>query len=90
MGEIAEMMLDGTLCAGCGEFLGEDDDGIPAYCAGCAPEYEDEDASDYKPGMFCDPAPLPKPFKCDCCNRKFKTEIGRADHKAAMHTEEKP
>jgi hypothetical protein len=36
MGDIAEMMLDGTLCQGCGEFLGGDD-GLPGYCAGCAP-----------------------------------------------------
>lgn len=36
MGEIAEMMLDGTLCEGCGEYLGEGD-GFPQYCsASCA------------------------------------------------------
>jgi hypothetical protein len=34
MGEIAEMMLDGTLCAGCGEYLGRDL-GFPQYCDGC-------------------------------------------------------
>ena len=32
MGEIAEMMLDGTLCEGCGEFIGEGD-GFPQYCS---------------------------------------------------------
>ncbi len=31
MGEIAEMMLDGTLCAGCGVFLNGDGDGRPPY-----------------------------------------------------------
>ncbi len=35
MGEIAEMMLDGTLCEGCGEYLGEGD-GFPRYCASCS------------------------------------------------------
>lgn len=35
MGEIAEMMLDGTLCEGCGEYLGEDL-GYPGYCNACA------------------------------------------------------
>jgi hypothetical protein len=37
MGEIAEMMLDGTMCAGCGEFLheGEDGEGFPEYCYSC-------------------------------------------------------
>lgn len=38
MGEIADMMLDGTLCACCGEYLGCDD-GYPVYCAGCEPEF---------------------------------------------------
>lgn len=41
MGEIAEMMLDGTLCSSCGEALigGPDDEisGYPMQCAGCAP-----------------------------------------------------
>lgn len=34
MGEIAEMMLDGTLCESCGEFIG-DGDGYPRKCGGC-------------------------------------------------------
>lgn len=43
MGEIAEMMLYGTMCAGCGEFLndGEDGDGFPEYCSACTPDYEE-------------------------------------------------
>lgn len=47
MGEIAEMMLDGTLCSCCGAFMEENFDlsspitatlppGIPMMCAGCA------------------------------------------------------
>lgn len=36
MGEIAEMMLDGTLCEACGEFIGGGQ-GFPGYCsAQCA------------------------------------------------------
>ncbi len=34
MGEIAEMMLDGCLCAGCSEYLGSDH-GYPEYCYSC-------------------------------------------------------
>jgi hypothetical protein len=37
MGEYAEMMLDGTCCCSCGEYLG-DGDGYPGYCADCQPE----------------------------------------------------
>ncbi len=34
MGEIAEMMLDGTLCEACGEFMHEGKaGGIPRYCS---------------------------------------------------------
>lgn len=42
MGEIAEMMLDGTMCQCCGVFLnsGEEGDGFPVYCSGCEPEEE--------------------------------------------------
>lgn len=32
MGEVAEMMLDGTLCEGCGEYIG-DPVGFPQYCS---------------------------------------------------------
>lgn len=32
MGEIADMMIDGTLCEGCGEYIGEGD-GFPQYCS---------------------------------------------------------
>lgn len=35
MGEIAEAMLDGTLCEGCGEYMGVGD-GYPQRCADCA------------------------------------------------------
>lgn len=34
MGEIAEMMLDGTLCESCGTYLGSEND-FPTYCAEC-------------------------------------------------------
>jgi hypothetical protein len=32
MGEIAEAMLDGTLCEACGTYIGEGD-GFPGYCS---------------------------------------------------------
>ena len=37
MGEIADMMLDGTLCEGCGVYLEGEPTGYPRYCSGaCA------------------------------------------------------
>lgn len=35
MGDVADMMLDGTLCEGCGVYLGGESFGVPRYCAGC-------------------------------------------------------
>ena len=37
MGDIADAMLDGTLCQMCGEYIGEDV-GYPMTCGGCAPD----------------------------------------------------
>ena len=36
MGDISEMMLDGTLCEVCGEFIDEEDCGYPRKCAACS------------------------------------------------------
>lgn len=70
MGEIAEMMLDGTLCAGCGEFLSETPAGYPVYCDGCK-EPERAVAKTAK-------------VKCPECGRMVK-EAGLHDHKRDKH-----
>lgn len=33
MGEIADMMIDGTLCEACGEFIDDEGHGFPRYCS---------------------------------------------------------
>ena len=40
MGEIAEMMLDGTLCEECGVYIDRpsDDFGLPRKCRDCSPK----------------------------------------------------
>lgn len=43
MGEIAEMMLDGTLCQICGSVIDGDTPGYPRFCLDCA---KDEVVSD--------------------------------------------
>lgn len=35
MGEIADMVLNGELCQGCGELMSDDAPGHPRTCAGC-------------------------------------------------------
>lgn len=47
MGDIADMMLDGTLCARCGIYLDEEEadgnaDGYPRYCHDCKKEIAEE------------------------------------------------
>ena len=42
MGEIADMMLDGTLCQCCGVVLDKQPVGYPVTCAGCKDEQEHE------------------------------------------------
>lgn len=41
MGDIAEMMLDGTLCQVCGCYVGEPE-GFPRTCEECEEELENE------------------------------------------------
>jgi hypothetical protein len=43
MGDIADMMLDGTCCSVCGCFLSEDSEGFPAQCEGCQEDEETEE-----------------------------------------------
>lgn len=38
MGEIAEMILDGTLCERCGSFIDGDSPGFPRLCNDCKPK----------------------------------------------------
>ncbi len=35
MGDIADQMLDGTLCEGCGIYLSDNGPGYPCYCDDC-------------------------------------------------------
>lgn len=65
MGEVADMMINGTLCEGCGVYLGikdEDDDpvGFPCLCAGCAEGRREDgnDVADTGLGAFQDVTPF--------------------------------
>lgn len=51
MGEYAEMMLDGTCCNVCGEYLGSEGNGFPVTCKSCGVESDEkfENGSD----VFC-------------------------------------
>lgn len=98
MGEIAEMMLDGTLCENCGDFIGEGS-GFPRYCsAACAKDR----------GAATDGAQVARPshnatkaqrintereiaaggikkFNCDSCSKRFRYATALAQHERDKH-----
>lgn len=43
MGEIADMMLEGDLCACCGIFMGDWGSGHPRYCQGCRDDFPESE-----------------------------------------------
>jgi hypothetical protein len=81
-GEIADMMLDGTLCEGCGDFLGEGGYGFARYCRSC------EDAKTVQSMAADKPAkPRAKKIKkipCTTCGR-WVGKTGMADHVKDKH-----
>lgn len=79
MGEIADMMLDGTLCAGCGELL-EAGDGFPRRCAACE---HDAELSDIDQGSLQIAAQTHK--TCRKCGKRVKWD-GLNDHMRAKHS----
>lgn len=56
-GEIAEMMLDGTLCEGCGGFMSDAGEGSPRYCS--------EQCARDRGAPSCEPVARPQPNKAD-------------------------
>ena len=79
MGEYAEMMLDGTCCEACGEYLGFGD-GMPAYCSKACAESRGA-------GWFSVPdhgRPVIPKTKCPECGKKVK-RAGLKDHLRDMH-----
>jgi hypothetical protein len=81
MGEVADMMLDGTLCEGCGVYIDGEADGIPRLCTYC--EREGARVEEGCPG----PGWQEKKFvwaKCKVCGRTVKA-VGLPQHMSAKH-----
>lgn len=79
MGEIAEMMLDGTLCEGCGAYLDGSADGFPRRCRACK---SDSRSMQQHPNTIYKPS-VPK-VSCPTCKRRVK-EAGLKDHMRDAH-----
>jgi endogenous inhibitor of DNA gyrase (YacG/DUF329 family) len=72
VGEIADMMLEGDLCAGCGVYLEGDGEGFPRYCSKqCEPQ----------DGPLRAPA---EKVKCPTCGKRVKA-VGLKDHQRDAH-----
>lgn len=91
MGDTTDMMLDGTLCEGCGVFMGEPCD-FPRLCHDCARERRDDGHSvEYlkgfghvDSGIDKKAKPTPKKTACAVCQKRVK-EIGMKDHVRDAH-----
>lgn len=77
MGEVSEMMQDGTLCERCGAYAG-DPVGYPQLCDYCKREDRRLALSYSRPG------PNTVKVKCPTCNRTVK-KAGLADHQRDAH-----
>ncbi len=87
MGEIADMMLDGTMCECCGEFLEGEPAGFPRYCSEqCA---NDRGATlesghvEHKPKWPMSTSHKPK-VPCPQCGKHVKV-VGLSDHIRDKH-----
>lgn len=101
-GEIADMMLEGTMCCQCGEWLheGEDGDGYPMMCESCAADEKAEEIISKNnaavTGVLIIPKaahdylmkPVPKIWGCSDCKKLFRRKNHATDHcKTTGHRE---
>ena len=73
MGDIADMMLDGTLCEGCGVYIEEEGHGVPRYCYACARETNAPALRD-----------MGLKVACPDCGKRVKA-VGLAQHRRDAH-----
>src|SRR5882757_866917 len=91
VGEIAEMMLEGILCEGCGELMDDmvDDTTSPGYprrCAGCSPQVPQQARRMPKPHIRAEIARnVAKKHVCPRCSKRFTTAHGVKAHLRDKH-----
>lgn len=86
MGEIADMMIDGTMCQVCGVFLNEEAPGYPVTCGGCSDFPDAEQVIHVELQMGKGPKTVACPTAS--CERKFRTKEAAAQHWVDKHGED--
>lgn len=91
MGEIADMITDGTMCA-CGEFIDEGRDG-PGFMQYCSPQCERDYGTpthEFGDVKISNQRRIECDFQMDVgyCDRKFKTGAAMEQHKQDKHGSE--
>lgn len=82
MGEIAEMMIDGTLCEGCDVSLHRQSDGVPRRCHDCRQTKAEQKALNVA-RMQAEHA-RQKKAKFPTCGKRVRL-VGMADHQKDAH-----
>lgn len=96
MGDIADMMLEGILCEGCGGVVDGKATGHPRRCRGCGGPIHLQTAlkrsltgNARKAARHNrerqESAAIRKPFQCSKCTRRFRTEAGLNQHTHDTH-----
>jgi hypothetical protein len=80
MGEIADAMLDGTLCEGCGVYMG-DECGYPVRCDVCGPADDDNLPISSRAQTHANPLKT----NCSVCGKRVK-RVGLKDHMRVVHS----
>ena len=78
MGEIADLILEGVFCQGCGIALGAPC-GFPRFCRHC--ESQESFVAPKRTSRM-------RPHECKVCGKRFKKAVGLAAHCRDVH--EKP
>jgi tRNA(Ile2) C34 agmatinyltransferase TiaS len=83
MGDIADMMLDGDLCEGCGVYMGSAGQGFSRRCASCSREHKAANKVANVARNQAEHAAAQK-IPCPVCGKRIKT-VGMADHVKDAH-----
>jgi len=83
MGDIADMILEGQMCQGCGDILG-DGDGFATWCSSCQRDLDIDAYGDKinQPDQI--KKAVPEKTQCKTCGKIVKS-IGLPDHMKDAH-----